>query len=396
MNNLLYTLWNNNNLETNLGNQDILNINNSIQGILETVPEFKNKSLTPKIVVVGSQSSGKSSVLNGLMSMDILPTGSSMVTRTPLNIQLIQSSNYSIEFGDYNSTGWKTKRKIITNAILRDEELLIIRQEIERQTSLIAGDNMGISEKEIHIKIYSPNIPNLTLIDLPGLTMIPCTDKGQPKDIKIQIRNLITKYISSEKTLILGVFPARVDLETDIALDLIKEVDPECKRTLGVLTKIDLMNRDTDIINYLQNTISKDLLLNYGYYAVKNRSSDEMRKMNIYEGFKLEQNFFETNPKYNSFKDKERLGIKNLGNKLSEILIEFIKKNIPELSIKINKLYDNINDKIISLGTPLPTDREGKITYLNVEINRLCSLIRESINYRGSKINSGRKIKDIF
>ena len=176
-------------------------------GILDVLPEFKG-NITPKIVVVGSQSSGKSSVLNGLMSMDILPTGSSMVIN-PLNIQLIQNKEHYIEFGDYQNTGWKPKRKINLNNIPTDNEINLIRNEIERRTLSLAGDTMGISEKEIHIKINSPNVPNLNLIDLPGLTMVAYTDKGQPEDIKIQIRNLIKKYIVSKKSLILGVFPSK-------------------------------------------------------------------------------------------------------------------------------------------------------------------------------------------
>jgi GTP-binding protein EngB required for normal cell division len=395
MNNLLSTLWPNNNYVSNLGNQHILNINTSIQGILNVLPEFKG-NITPKIVVVGSQSSGKSSVLNGLMSMDVLPTGSSMVTRTPLNIQLIQNKEHFIEFGDYTNIGWNPKRKINLTSIPTENEIKLIRDEIERRTLNLAGDTMGISEKEIHIKINSPNVPNLNLIDLPGLTMVACTDKGQPEDIKIQIRNLIKKYITSNKSLILGVFPARVDIEADIALDLIKEIDKNCDRTIGVLTKIDLMNKETDIVNYLENSISKDLSLKYGYYAIKNRSSKEMKTINIYEGFKLEQDYFKQNIRYKLCKEQNRLGMSNLGNKLSNILIDSIKQNLPDMIEKITKTQDSINNKIILLGNPLPESNDGKITYLNIEVNRLCNEIKESINYRGSKINSGRKIKDIF
>ena len=395
VNDILSNIWKNPINESNIGNQSMLNINNSLQGILEKIPEFNNKILTPKIVVVGSQSSGKSSVLNGLMSMDILPTGSSMVTRTPLNIQLIQSDKYLIEFGRYPSSGWETKKTIKLSALPTNDELGLIRTEINRQTEKFAGDNMNISYEEIHIKLYSPNIPNLNIIDLPGLTMVPCTDRGQPKDIKDQIRNLVKKYITSDKTLILGVFPARVDIETDIALELIKEVDYDLKRTIGVLTKIDLMNTDTDIANYLDNSISNDLKLGYGYYAVKNRSNKESKSFDIYQGFKLEEEYFKNNKIYSTC-NSSKLGIKNLGIKLSEILIETIKEHLPEMIHKINTLNDSINKKIISLGVSLPETKEGRITFLNVEVDRICSAINESINYRGNNLNYGRKIKDIF
>ena len=95
--------------------------------------------------------------------------------------------------------------------------------------------------------------------------MVACTDKGQPKDIKTKIRNLITKYIAQKNNIILSVMSAREDLEADIALDLCKEFDPKGERTIGILTKIDLMNTGNNVENYLTGNISKDLTLKYGY-----------------------------------------------------------------------------------------------------------------------------------
>ena len=127
-------------------------------------------------------------------------------------------------------------------------------------TTQYAGEGMNITDKPIYLRIYSPNIPNLSLVDLPGLTMVACTDKGQPKDIKDRIRNLLHTYIDDPETIILAVMPARTDIEADIALDLIKECDTEGKRTIGIMTKLDLMNEGTDITNYLDK-VSRDLQL---------------------------------------------------------------------------------------------------------------------------------------
>ena len=70
--------------------------------------------------------------------------------------------------------------------------------------------------------------------------------------------------------------PARTDIEADIALDLIKEYDPRGERTVGILTKIDLMNEGTDITHLLDNKVSKDLQLNYGYFGIRNRNKLEL------------------------------------------------------------------------------------------------------------------------
>ena len=101
--------------------------------------------------------------------------------------------------------------------------------------------SVNISFKPIYLRIQSPNVPNLSLVDLPGLTMVAGTDKGQPKDIKDQIRKMVGDYIQPSKTIILAIMKARNDIEADIALDLIKEYDPKGERTVGILTKLDLM-----------------------------------------------------------------------------------------------------------------------------------------------------------
>lgn len=92
---------------------------------------------------------------------------------------------------------------------------------------------------------------NLTLIDLPGLTKVPVGD--QPADIEHQIRDMILTYIARETCLILAVTPANVDLATSDALKMAREVDPQGLRTIGVLTKLDLMDEGTDARDILEN-----------------------------------------------------------------------------------------------------------------------------------------------
>lgn len=397
MNNIFSNLWASNNSNCNLGDTQILKIGNSLQQTLNLVPEFKSKIITPKVVVVGSQSSGKSSVLNGLMSIDMLPTGSNMVTRTPLSINLIQYQKMFIEFGYYENNNWIVSKRIeLTDPIPTNNEIQLIRDYIKDKTLELAGDQMGISESEINIKLYSPHVPNLNLIDLPGLTMVACTDKGQPKDIKIKIRELIKKYISCENAIIMGVFPARVDLEADIALDLIKEVDSDFNRTIGALTKIDLMNKDTDVISYITNTISNDLKLKYGYFAIKNRSNTETKQFTIYDGFTREMEYFNNHCKYSVYKDTKKFGINNLGRKLSDILVKRIKIVLPEIHTKIIDLLDNLDSRLQLLGSPIPDDSACRISFLNTIANDFCTNYRESLNNRCCKINSGRLIKDYF
>ena len=114
-----------------------------------------------------------------------------------------------------------------------------IRAEIVRDTEAKTGRNAGISPLPINLRIFSPNVLTLTLVDLPGLTKVPVGD--QPKDIEKQIRDMLFKYISKPACIVLAVTPANTDLANSDGLKMAREVDPEGTRTIGVLTKVDLM-----------------------------------------------------------------------------------------------------------------------------------------------------------
>ena len=116
--------------------------------------------------------------------------------------------------------------------------------EIERDTDRVCGSNKNLKNQPINLRIYSPDVLNLTLIDLPGATKVAVGD--QPKDIGKQIRSMIMSYACKPNCLILAVTAANTDLANSDAIEIAKEVDPQGKRTLGVVTKLDLMDRGTD------------------------------------------------------------------------------------------------------------------------------------------------------
>ncbi|KAA3681928.1 dynamin GTPase [Paragonimus westermani] len=205
----------------------------------------------PQIAVVGSQSAGKSSVLENFVGRcadrrfstspcrDFLPRGSGIVTRRPLVLQLV---NDKVEYGEFIHL----KNKRFTD--FQD-----IRKEIEAETDRVTGSNKGISNIPINLRIHSPNVLNLTLIDLPGMTKVPVGD--QPPDIEMQIRNMIVEFIEKDNCFILAVSPANADLANSDALKLAKEYDPQGLRTIGVLTKLDLMDEGTDAREVLEDRL---------------------------------------------------------------------------------------------------------------------------------------------
>ena len=368
----------------NFNNSEIIKINTTLKNINMELGMY-NTIKTPTLVIVGSQSSGKSTLINRILGIDIIPIGNTMETRTPINLELINTqTEYYIEFGKYENLIWNKTRKILIDTNTENFSRVIkdILEEIKFQTNSLAGEELAISEEEINIRFYSPNVPNLNFIDLPGITMIACTDRGQPKDIKDQIRNLLIKYISNPNNLIVCVMPAREDLETDIALELVKEYDVKGERTIGVLTKVDLMNINNDISNYILDNISKDLKLHYGYFAVKNKQH--------------EMEFFNNHKVYSKIINKNKFGVKNLGIRLSEILIYKIKSNIPCILEKLDVLSKKNKSILLQLGDILPSNKESKCLIINKYISGISNGFLNNLENRYSKYNIGRFIKDIF
>ena len=371
-----------------LQNKTLINIANKLSSL------YTNKSIKiPQLVVVGTQSSGKSSLINGILNMNILPTGKNMVTRTPIKLELLYHNDPTtcIQFGNYENSVFKKHKEYLLKGIQIEEEN-IIRQNIEEFTKSYAGNDKAISYKEIVIKISSIDVPNLTLIDLPGLVMVACTDQGQPEDIKEQIKNLIKHYITQDNTIIMGILPARCDIEVDSALELIKQYDVNGTRTIGIMTKIDLMNENTDISEYLQNNISNDLKLKYGYFAIKNKNNNDI---SYKEHNNLENMFFNNHPIYSQL-DKTRMGIINLSIYLSNILLNQIKTMIPIIQSELMENLLKINNELNKLGTHINIDENNKNFVLNLYISNFVQDFRESLENYSHNLNYGKQIKDIF
>uniref|UniRef100_A0A672NSR8 dynamin GTPase n=1 Tax=Sinocyclocheilus grahami TaxID=75366 RepID=A0A672NSR8_SINGR len=170
---------------------------------------------------------------------DFLPRGSGIVTRRPLVLQLI---NCPTEYAEF----LQCKGKKFTDF---DE----VRQEIEAETDRLTGQNKGISPVPLSLHVYSPHVLNLTHVDLPGMTKVPVGD--QTSDIEFQIRDMLMQFVTKENCLLLAVSLANSDLANSDALKIAKEVDPQGLRTIGVITKLDLMDEGTDARDILENKL---------------------------------------------------------------------------------------------------------------------------------------------
>lgn len=196
-----------------------------------------------------------------------------------------------------------------------------IRREIQARTNQIASNR--ISSDPINLCIRSPNVMNLTLVDLPG--MVKLATGNEPADIEEQVKNMIRKYISNENCLILAVSPGNNDLANSDALKLSREVDPEGLRTIGVITKLDIMDAGTDARNIFEG---KEFPLRRGYIGVRNRSQEEIEKnVDIATALERERKFFETHSYYHRI--AERLGTPYLQKVLNQQLTQHIRDKLP-------------------------------------------------------------------
>ena len=96
---------------------------------------------------------------------------------------------------------------------------------MQAETDREAGGNKGVSDRQIRLKIFSPNVLNITLVDLPGITKVPVGD--QPTDIEARIRTMIMSYIRHKTCIILAVSPANADLANSDALQMARVADPD-------------------------------------------------------------------------------------------------------------------------------------------------------------------------
>ncbi|KAI9302153.1 Dynamin central region-domain-containing protein [Cunninghamella echinulata] len=369
---------------------------NKLQDAFSTVGVHNPVDL-PQIVVIGSQSSGKSSVLENIVGQSILPRGTGIVTRRPLVLQLINRPAEQVNGSDAkkadsgeNLNEWGEFLHLPGQKFYDFDK---IREEIVRDTELKTGKNLGISPQPINLRIFSPNVLTLTLVDLPGLTKVPVGD--QPKDIEKQIRDMIIKYITKPNAIILAVTAANSDLANSDGLKLAREVDPEGLRTIGVLTKVDLMDQGTDVIDILAGRV---IPLRLGYVPVVNRSQRDIEsKKSITNALSSEKEFFENHSSYRS--KAQYCGTPFLARKLNMILMHHIRNTLPEIKAKIQSALVKYQQELAQLGDPLGDNNQASLI-LNI-ITEFCTEFRTIIDGNSNDLSSfelsgGARISFVF
>ncbi|PIN07238.1 Vacuolar sorting protein VPS1, dynamin [Handroanthus impetiginosus] len=300
--------------------------NDKIRPLLGAVDRLRHLKIMqegiqlPTIVVVGDQSSGKSSVLESLAGIS-LPRGQGICTRVPLIMRLQSHTSPKAElFLEYDGRVVPTDEEHIAGAIIT-------------ATDKIAGQGKGISNTPLTLIVKKRGVPDLTMVDLPGITRVPVY--GQPEDIYEQISKIIMEYITPEESIILNVLSASVDFSTCESIRMSQRVDKTGQRTLAVVTKVDKAPE-----GLLEKVTMDDVNIGLGYICVRNRIGDESYE----EAREEEAKLFDNHPLLSKM-NRSIVGIPLLAERLVKIQATIIVKCLPDIVRKINdKLSSNVEE----------------------------------------------------
>ncbi|XP_067258773.1 interferon-induced GTP-binding protein MxA-like isoform X2 [Chanodichthys erythropterus] len=305
----------------------------------------------PAIAVIGDQSSGKSSVLEALSGV-ALPRGSGIVTRCPLELKMIRTKgegkwHAKISYQDYEED---------------IDDPAEVEKKIREAQDEMAGAGVGISDELISLQITSANVPDLTLIDLPGIARVAV--KGQPENIGDQIKRLIRKFVTKQETINLVVVPCNVDIATTEALQMAQEEDPEGERTLGILTKPDLVDKGTEgtVVDIVHNEV---IHLTKGYMIVRCRGQKEIiDQVTLNEATETENTFFKDHPQFSKLYEEGFATIPKLAEKLTIELVHHIQKSLPRLEEQIETKLAETQKELEAYGNGPPSDPAERLSFL--------------------------------
>ncbi|XP_053544499.1 interferon-induced GTP-binding protein Mx1-like isoform X2 [Ictalurus punctatus] len=320
----------------------------------------------PAIAVIGDQSSGKSSVLEALSGVP-LPRGGDIVTRCPLELKMKKSRQKDFWHG-------KIKYKDIERDITDPAD---VERSIRKAQNEIAGA-LGMSDELIRLEVTSTNAPDLTFIDLPGIVRVPV--KGQPEDIEEQIKSLMKKFITKQDTIILVVVPCNVDITTTEALKMAQKIDLLGERTIGILTKPDLVEKgkEDEVVSVINNDI---IFLTKGYTVVRCQGQQEVvDRISLYEAIEKEKHFFIEHPHFSFHRMPYKAGkatIPKLAENLTLELVLHIEKSLPQLKEQIQLMLAETQTELDRYNSGPPTDPEQWMDFLT---DKITAFTQDAIN----------------
>ncbi|KAI1461418.1 P-loop containing nucleoside triphosphate hydrolase protein [Annulohypoxylon moriforme] len=348
------------------------------------------KVALPQLVVVGDQSSGKSSVLEGLTGFGF-PRDAELCTRYATQITCRRETEESINvsiipYADappYEKERVKKFHRTLTTMtpdsladLFREANEAMGIKSSTKSTSPDGTNLPAFSEHILKIEKLGPDEEHFTVIDVPGIFRKETEGVTTEADIEL-VRNMVQNYMKDTRTIILAIMPANVDPATQEILKLAKKADPSMTRTMAVLTKPDLAIESTMKNIAIQHVLGRRSDLSLGYYIVKNRGPDD-GDMTLEQGQVQERNFFSTDP-WSVLRNTGRAGVVALKIRVRELLVDLIKKEFPKLKAEIIKERDGLRSQLDKMGQSR-SNQHTQRAYLNKISEAFQTLARDALN----------------
>jgi len=333
----------------------------------------------PTCVVIGDQSSGKSSLLENLSGLELPKGCNESTTKAALELELRSPNECEME-GVKVWINPDPSEKVPKDVPLHKSPLKIdevdVAKTIDMLTQkLIGKKSVGFTKHKIVVRCVRKGLPDMTLIDLPGIIRL-----GEARSQKL-VMDLILHYIKQEEVIIIPVVPCNVDLDTNACLNLALKYDPQGIRTRVALTKVDCIPQGEEHtwIHVIENGYSKCQNI-LGWNMVVNRNTKQVKeKISLNEIHEIEDEFFGTEP-WNEINKKECLGINNFGSQLSLLLILRIKKFLPTIRLQIRQKMEQTKKELVIFGEEIPTKPMRQIRYCLKLTSQISEEIKQMFN----------------
>lgn len=356
---------------------------NNHRDLLDIVDKLRSQGVShyvdlPQIIVCGSQSSGKSSTLESLSGISF-PTSEGLCTRFATELILRRGETTDISVHINPGAGRTEKEKIDLAAFsLKTSDRRDVRNIIEsaKVAMGLTGDGARIFSTDVlRIELTSPDQPNLTIVDLPGL--FGASDKNQSDDDLELVQNLVTSYMKQRRSIILAVVAADNAFANQPVTKFAREIDAAGTRTLGLITKPDKIDRGSDNENYyVELAQNQNVRLSLGWHVLRNKGFDTLDDT-IEQRDKRESSFFAESV-WNCL-EPSQLGVESLRERLREVLWNQIRQGLPGVKTDVQTGIQDCQVQLTRLGTARDS-RKAKQKYLLHISSRLTKLMRAAID----------------
>lgn len=337
--------------------------------LLDVIDSLRSEGVSsylslPQIIVCGDQSSGKSSVLEAISGVPF-PVKSSVCTRFPTELILRKAvaEAITVSIVPHHSRNEDDKQSL--SGFRQELDSFAELPQLVENAKLAMGiltTAKSFSEDILRIEISGPERPHLTIVDLPGL--IHSENKNQSaSDIEL-INNVVKRYMTEPRSVILAVVSAKNDYANQVVLGLARRADPQGKRTLGVITKPDTLipgsGNESQFVSLAKNC---DVEFRLGWHVLRNRDTD-IEAWTLTERDEQEMQFFSTGS-WTSI-PAAQLGIKTLRDRLSNLLVRQIATELPNLMDEIETMSKDCQSQLLKLGHPRDTIHQQRIYLIQI------------------------------